>query len=155
MFVQDLIKSSIWLDEDSSTPVLRTPPGEGGPTPTLETDPGTLVGPTCQVWEPGSEIAAITGPPDSDTDRWKLISEYLRLRTIPDNKIKTRCLACRVKRYLIHDDELYYRNTSGILQRCIPIEEGEALLLNIHDLIFGHHASSMSMVGKAFQQGFY
>jgi hypothetical protein len=155
MFMQDLIKSSIWLDEDNSTPMPRTPPGEGGPTPTLETDPGTLVRPTCQTWEPRSEIAAITGPPDSDVDWWKLISEYLQLGTIPDDKVETRCLARRVKGYLIHDDELYCHNTLGILQWCIPIEEGEALLLDIHKLICGHHASSMSMVGKAFQQGFY
>jgi hypothetical protein len=117
--------------------VLRTPPGEGGLTPTLETDPKTLVGPTCQDWEPGSEIAAITGPPDTDADRWKLISE-------------TRCLPRRAKGYLVHDDELYCRNTSRILQQCIPVEEGEALLLDIHKLICGHHALSMSTVGMAF-----
>jgi hypothetical protein len=50
---------------------------------------------------------------------------------------------------------LYNRSTLGILHWCIPVEEGKALLLDIHEGICGHHASSQSIVGKAFQQGFY
>jgi hypothetical protein len=50
---------------------------------------------------------------------------------------------------------LYHRSASGILQQCIPIDEGKALLLDIHEGIYGHHTSSRSVVGKAFWQGFY
>jgi hypothetical protein len=57
--------------------------------------------------------------------------------------------------YLIQNDELYHRSASGVLQQCIPAEEGRALLLDIHEGVYGHHVSSRSMVGKAFQQGFY
>jgi hypothetical protein len=46
----------------------------------------------------------------------KLISEYLWLATLPDDETETQCLARRAKGYLIHDDELYRRDTSGILQ---------------------------------------
>jgi hypothetical protein len=74
---------------------------------------------------------------------------------MPDDETETRCLARRAKGYLIHDNELYWHSTSGILQRCIPPKEGKALLLNIHEGIYMHHASSRSFVGKAFRQGFY
>jgi hypothetical protein len=57
--------------------------------------------------------------------------------------------------YLIHNDELYRHNTSGILQQCILIEEGKALLLNIHEGLCGHHAASRRIVENAFWQGFY
>jgi hypothetical protein len=67
-----------------------------------------------------------------------------------DNETETRSLARRAKGYLIHDDELYRRNASGILQCCIPPGEGKALLLDIHEGIYGHQASR-SMVEKAFQ----
>jgi hypothetical protein len=50
---------------------------------------------------------------------------------------------------------MYLCSTSGILQRCIPTEEGKALLLDVHEGVYGHHVSSRSMVWKAFQQGFY
>jgi hypothetical protein len=91
----------------------------------------------------------------SDPEWRKLIFEYLHLGAILDDETETQRLAHRAKGYLIHDDDLYHRSTSCILPRCIPIEEGKALLLDIHEGICGHHASSRSMVGKVFRQGFY
>jgi hypothetical protein len=79
---------------------------------------------------------------------------YLWLGTIPDDETKTRHLMRRAKGYLIYNDELYQRSTTGILQRCIPLEEGKVLLLDVHEGICEHHTSSRSMVGKAFRQGF-
>jgi hypothetical protein len=70
--------------------------------------------------------------------------------TIADDETETRRLARQAKGYLIHNDDLYHRSTSGVLQWCIPHEEGKVLLLNVHDGVCGHHASSRSMVGKAF-----
>jgi hypothetical protein len=78
------------------------------------------------------------------------MAEYLQMGMIPDDETETRCLARRTKGYLIHNNELYRSSTSGILQRCIPPEEGKELLLDIHGGIYGHHSSSRSMVGKAF-----
>jgi hypothetical protein len=46
-------------------------------------------------------------------------------------------LVRRAKGYLIHNSELYHRSTLGILQRCIFVEEGKALLLDIHKGIDG------------------
>jgi hypothetical protein len=103
------------------------------------------------VREHGTEIAAITGQPDSNMDWQKLVSEYLWLRTMPDDEIETQRLPCWAKGYLIYDNELYHHSISGILQWCIPVEEGKALLLVIHEGICGHHASSRSMIRKAFQ----
>jgi hypothetical protein len=142
MFIQDLVKPSIQLDED-------------GLAPTLGADPGTPPGLAGQGREPIPEVTTVTESSRSNPDWHKLISEYLRLRAISDDEIETRRLVCRVKGYLIHDDETYHRCTSGIIQQCIPIEECKASLLNIHEWICGHHASSRSMVGKALWQGFF
>jgi hypothetical protein len=46
VLLQDLIKSSIQLNEDSPAPASGTLPGEGGLAPTLEIDLGTPTGPT-------------------------------------------------------------------------------------------------------------
>jgi hypothetical protein len=146
---------SIRLDEDNTTPTLGTRPYEGGLTPMLGTDPGTPSGPTGQGQKPGSKVAAVTESSGSDPDWRKPIFEYLRLGAISDNETETWHLARRAKGYLIRDDELYHHSALGILQRCIPIEEGKALLLDIHEGIYGHHALSRSMIGKAFRQDFY
>ena len=43
----------------------------------------------------------------------------------------------------------------GILQKCITEEDGVKLLLEIHSGSYGNHAASRTLVGKAFQAGFY
>jgi hypothetical protein len=43
----------------------------------------------------------------------------------------------------------------GVLQRCIAPEDGIALLRDIHEGTCGHHASSRTLIAKAFWLGFY
>ena len=52
-------------------------------------------------------------------------------------------------------DELYKRSLSGVLMKCILIDQGKQLLLEVHTRINGHHAALRSLVEKAFCQGFY
>ena len=54
-----------------------------------------------------------------------------------------------------HQRELYKRSISGMFQRCIAFEDGQAILRDIHVGTCGHHASSRSLVAKAFRAGFY
>jgi hypothetical protein len=168
MFALDLFKSSIRLEEDILVPKLEisqdkgspipapgTPPGKEGPIQTSELNPGVLAGPIEPNLEAEGEIAAIDRPPNPEADQQKPISEYLMLGMIPNDETETRHLTCQAKRYLIHNDELYCCNTSCVLQRCILPEEGKALLFDFHEGVWEHDASSRSMVGKAFRQGFY
>jgi hypothetical protein len=61
----------------------------------------------------------------------------------------------RSKAFTIINEELYKRSTTGVLQRCIAQEDGIALLREIHEGTCGHHASSRTLIAKAFQSGFY
>jgi hypothetical protein len=54
-----------------------------------------------------------------------------------------------------NDKELYRCNPIGILQRCITVEEGRNLLKDLHSGACSHHAAPRTLVGNAFQQGFY
>jgi ribonuclease HI len=98
VFMQDLCKPSIWLEEDISVPargissvedslvlVPGTQPGKGSLTLTSEANSIALAGPVGLNWEPEGEIAAVVGPPDPDKDWRKQIFEYLQLGTIPDD----------------------------------------------------------------------
>ncbi|XP_034569896.1 uncharacterized protein [Setaria viridis] len=53
------------------------------------------------------------------------------------------------------DPELYKRSDTNILPRCIPIEQGKALIQDIHAGSCGHHATPRTLVGNAFRQDFY
>ena len=52
-------------------------------------------------------------------------------------------------------NEIYQRSPTGILQRCITIEEGRKLLEDLHSGACGHHAALRTLVGNAFRQDFY
>ncbi|XP_034569825.1 uncharacterized protein [Setaria viridis] len=52
-------------------------------------------------------------------------------------------------------EELYKRSYTSILQRCIPIKRGNALIQDIHAGVCGHHAAPRTLVGNTFRQGFY
>ena len=71
------------------------------------------------------------------------------------NKAEARWLARRAKSFVLVEGELYRRSHTGILQRCIPIEQGKHLLSDIHGGVYGHHATPRTLVRNAFRQGFY
>jgi transposase InsO family protein len=86
-----------------------------------------------------------------------LYLEYLLRGELPLDKAEARRLARRAKSFVLLGDEkeLYHRSPSGILQRCIPVAQGQELLQEIHSGACGHHAAPRALVGNAFRQGFY
>jgi hypothetical protein len=69
--------------------------------------------------------------------------------------MEARRLAHRAKAYAVVGDHLYKRSTLVIFQKCIPHEQGQQMLREIHGGICGHLEAPRSLVGKAFRQGFY
>lgn len=53
------------------------------------------------------------------------------------------------------DGDLYQRRPNGVKLLCIPKEQGQALMQDIHEGVCGTHFGSRALVGKAFRQGFY
>jgi ribonuclease HI len=71
-------------------------------------------------------------PPNRDWQTPYL--QYLHRGELPLDRAEARRLAWRAKSFVLLGDgkELYHRNPSGILQRCISIAEGQELLQEIH-----------------------
>jgi len=76
---------------------------------------------------------------------------------LPEDRSEARRIARRAKSYVIYGEgnELYRRSPTGILQRCITIEEGRKLVEDLHSGACGHHAAPRTLVGNAFRRGFY
>ena len=51
--------------------------------------------------------------------------DYLLREALPTNKIEVWWLACRANSFVLIEGELYRQSHAGILQRCIPIEQGK------------------------------
>jgi ribonuclease HI len=80
---------------------------------------------------------------------------YLIRGELPEDTIHRRQVMRCSKAFTIIQGELYKRSTTGILQRCIAPEDGIALLRDIQEGTCGHHASSRTLVAKAFCSGFF
>ncbi|XP_066374849.1 uncharacterized protein [Miscanthus floridulus] len=81
--------------------------------------------------------------------------DYLLHEVLPMEKTEARWLARHAKSFVLVEGKLYKRSHTGILQRCIPIEQGKQLLSDIHGGIYGHHAVPRTLVRNTFRQGFY
>jgi hypothetical protein len=80
---------------------------------------------------------------------------YLKDNILPDDMTSADRIAHLAKRYTLVEGDLYRRGTNGVLMRCITREEGCEMLAEVHGGEFGNHASSCTLVGKAFQHRFY
>jgi len=83
------------------------------------------------------------------------IRDYLKEKFLPEDDATTERIARQSKRYAMVDGDLYRHDTDRVFLRCISREEGGELLADIHKGECGSHSSSRTLVGKAFQQGFY
>ena len=84
-----------------------------------------------------------------------LYLDYLLCDTLPTDKTEALWLACCAKSFILVEGELYKQSHTEILQLCIPTKQGKLLLSDIHGGVCGHHATSRTLVGNAFCQGFY
>jgi hypothetical protein len=67
-----------------------------------------------------------------------------------DDMASVDWIARLAKRYMLVEGDLYRRGTNGVLMRCITQEEGCELLIEVHGGECANHASSHTLVGKAF-----
>ena len=89
--------------------------------------------------------------PDPLVDWRTLYLDYLLHDTLLIDKTEVQRLARHAKSFVLVEGELYKRSHTGILQRCIPIEQWKCLLSDIHSGVCGHHAAPKTLAGKAFQ----
>jgi hypothetical protein len=62
----------------------------------------------------------------------------------------------RSKGFVLVNGKLYRRGArSGVLMKCVTKEDGYAILGEIHDGVYGNHAASRTLVGKAYRAGFW
>jgi hypothetical protein len=82
--------------------------------------------------------------------------DYLREQKVPSDKNLAEQLIRRAKSYVLVGDKLYRRGaSSGVLMMCVPREEGKGILEEIDKGVCSNHASSRTLVSKAFRRAFY
>ena len=83
------------------------------------------------------------------------IKEFKLPSHIDAKSAKAARIIRRSKGFVLVGDKLYKRSASGILMKCVTLEEGKDILREIHEGICGNHAASRTLVGKAYRLGFF
>jgi hypothetical protein len=81
-----------------------------------------------------------------DVDWRQPFIDYLSEQKVPSDKNLAEQLIRRAKSYVLVGDKLYRRGASS----GVPRQEGKDILEEIHKGVCGNHASSLTLVSKAF-----
>jgi hypothetical protein len=91
-----------------------------------------------------------------DVDWRQPFIDYIREQKVPTDKNLAEQLIRRAKSYALVGDKLYrWDASSGVLMKCVAREEGKGILEEIHKGVCGNHASSRTLVSKAFRPALY
>ena len=80
---------------------------------------------------------------------------YILRKELPEDEEEARQIVRRSKAFTVIKGQLYRESATGVGQKCITPEEGRLILNDIHSGTCGHHASSRTIVAKAYRAGFY
>jgi len=83
------------------------------------------------------------------------IVKYIMEHALLEDNHDAERVARQAKLYVMIDGELYRRRDNGVKLRCIPQEQGQVLLRDIHEGTCSSHVASRSLAGKVFRHGFY
>jgi hypothetical protein len=87
-----------------------------------------------------------------DVDWRQPFIDYIREQKVPTDKNLAEQITHQAKSYVLVGDKLYRRGAiSRVLMKCVPREEGKDILEEIHKGVCGNHASSRTLVSKAFR----
>jgi hypothetical protein len=80
---------------------------------------------------------------------------YMINKALPKDTMEAKRIIRRSKAFIVLQGKLYKKSITGILQRCVTLQEGQEILKDIHAGVCGHHASSKAIAAKAYRNGFY
>jgi hypothetical protein len=86
--------------------------------------------------------------------------DYIQEHKLPSGVNPKSAEATRILRsskgYVLVGGNLYKRGSaSGILMKCVSMEEGKETLQEIYEGVCGNHTASHTLVGKPFRSSFY
>ena len=80
---------------------------------------------------------------------------YILRKELPEDEEEAHQIVHRSKAFTVMGGQLYRERVTGVAQKCITPEEGRVIPNDIHSGTCGHHASSRTIVAKAYRAGFY
>ena len=80
---------------------------------------------------------------------------YILRKELREDEEEARQIVRQSNAFTVMRCQLFKESVTGVCQKCITLEEGRLILNDIHSGTCGHHASSRTIVAKAYRAGFY
>ncbi|XP_074293027.1 uncharacterized protein LOC141619918 [Silene latifolia] len=79
---------------------------------------------------------------------------WLRDRTLPEDRKEAQSFRIKASRYIMIDNILFRKSLAGPCLRCLSKEEAETVLHDVHGGECGNHAGGRSLSNKILRQGY-
>ena len=83
------------------------------------------------------------------------VARYLSLGELPDNKAEAHKIQVQAARLSLINDQLYKRSLVGLYLKCHTQQQGQYILVELHDGICRNHPSGKTLAHRAHTQGYY
>ena len=72
-----------------------------------------------------------------------------------DNKIEAHEIQVQVARFSLINGQLYKRSLDGPYLKCLTTQQGQYILVELHEGICGNHLGGRTLAHRAHTQGYY
>ena len=90
---------------------------------------------------------------DEESPSWLTpIMHYLSTKGLPDNRIEAHKTQVQVARFYLVNGQLYKRSMDGPYLKCLTTEQGQYVLVELHEGICRNHPSDRTLAHRAHTQ---
>ena len=83
------------------------------------------------------------------------IVHYLSSGELPDNRTEARKITVQAARFSLINNQLYKRSLGGPYLKCLTLQQGQYILVELHNGICGNHPDGRTLAHRAHTQGYY
>ena len=80
---------------------------------------------------------------------------YIATRELPDDRSMAHKIQIQSARFSLVDEQLYKRSLGGPYLKCPTPEQGQYVLVELHEGICGNHSGGRTLAHRAHMQGYY
>ena len=98
------------------------------------------------------QVSQIAEVPSSWIDPIRL---YIVTGELPNDRDKAHRIQIQSARFSMVDEQLYKRSLGGPYLMCLTPEQGQYVLVELHEGICGNHPGGRTLAHRAHTQGYY
>ena len=93
---------------------------------------------------------------DAESPSWLTpIMRYLSSIELPDNRIEAHKIQVHATMFSLMNGQLYKISLDGPYLKCLTTQQGEYVLVELHEGTYGDHPGGRTLAHRAYTQGYY